>query len=146
MIHREEPLSFNPRFSIVSCYVEVKNNILLLHRNESKSEGDKWGVPAGKIDEGEDEIKAMIRELQEETGISLQPTEVHYLTKVFVRYPEYDFIYHMFKANLDNYKSIKINPKEHQSFKWVSPSQALGMNLVRGLDQCIEMFYDTKHA
>lgn len=64
MIYKERPLEFNAKFSVVSCYVESGDDILLLHRHDNKPEGGTWGLPAGKIDEGETEIVAMTREIK----------------------------------------------------------------------------------
>lgn len=71
MIYKNIPKRFNPRFEIVSCYVEYDGKILLLHRHAHKLEGNRWGVPAGKIASGESELDAMVREIEEETGQEL---------------------------------------------------------------------------
>lgn len=101
MIYKNSPKIFNPRFEIVSCFMEYKGKILLLHRHKTKSEVNKWGLPAGKIDKGETESQAMIRETKEETGLKIIPSRLQYLAKVYVKYPEYHFIYHMFHLRLD---------------------------------------------
>ncbi|MEK7083085.1 MAG: NUDIX hydrolase [Patescibacteria group bacterium] len=141
MVYDIVPDAFDPIFEVVSCYVEYGGSILLLYRNNGKLEGNKWGVPAGKIDAGESEWEAMIREIQEETGLGVIPMQIEYLKKVFVRYPAYDFVYHMFRIELKSKPEILINPKEHQLFRWVIPREALAMNLVTDLDECIKMFY-----
>lgn len=105
--------------------MEFDGKILVLHRHEHKSEGSRWGVPAGKIDSGEKEIDAMAREIKEETGQKLFPAQLEYLAKVYVRYPEYDFVYHMFRAKLDKKPRIVLSKNEHKAFRWVSPKDAL---------------------
>lgn len=141
MIYDNEPENFQPKFEVVSCYVESDGKILLLHRDDKKSEGDTWGVPAGKIDAGEDPESAIERELREETGLAISRDKIEYLTKVFVRYPDYDFTYHMFRTELESPSEISINPEEHKAFRWVTPKDALAMELIRDLDACIRMYY-----
>ena len=141
MIYKNLPKKFNPIFEVVSCYIENKGNILLLLRNKDKSEGNKWGTPAGKKEVGENIVDAMAREIKEETGQKLSPTHLEYLTKVYVKYPEYHFVYHMFRAKLDGVSEIILSESEHEAYKWVSPEDALGLELVRDLDRCIKMFY-----
>ncbi|MDO8591281.1 MAG: NUDIX hydrolase [bacterium] len=181
MIYKNIPKNFNPRFEVVSCYVEVRRQrnteaverfgleilssaermcrskilsrranvpnvlnetkILLLHRHKEKSQGGKWGVPAGKIDQGEGSLEAMIREAREETGLAIKPTQLEFFQKVFVRYPDYDFVYHMFRVKLESEHPIVLSHKEHQAFCWASPMEALAMNLVDDLKPCIKMFY-----
>ena len=98
-------------------------------------------MPAGKIEIGENEFDAMIREAREETGTELVRDKLEYLDKVFVRYPDYDFVYHMFRARLSAEPIVVINPKEHQTFLWTISTDALKMNLVLDLDTCIKMYY-----
>ncbi len=62
MISRDKPEHFIPKFEVVSCFVEYNDEILLLLRQDYKPEGNTYGVPAGKIDEGETPDKAMKRE------------------------------------------------------------------------------------
>lgn len=141
MIYKNRPKKFTPRFEIVSCYIECNGKILLLHRHENKSEGNRWGVPAGKIDLGENELEAMAREIKEETGQLISKLDLTYLDKVYVKYPEYHFVYHMFRTKLDKLPQVILSKNEHQDYDWVSPKDALTYPLVRELDRCIKMFY-----
>ncbi len=141
MIYKSLPREFHKKFEVVSCFIEYKGDILLLHRQNHKPEGDMWGVPAGKIDEGETILEAMVREMREETGLKILPGNLTYFNKVFVKFPEYDFVYHMFSMPLREKPEIKINKDEHKDFTWTSPKNALSMNLMRDLDSCIKLFY-----
>jgi len=114
MVYKTAPDNFNPKFEVVSCYIEHRGEILLLLRQDYKTEGDRWGVPAGKVDSGENKLNAMVREIQEETGQQMSADDLEYLTTVFVEYPEYCFVYHMFRAKLDERPLVKLNPEEHK--------------------------------
>jgi 8-oxo-dGTP pyrophosphatase MutT (NUDIX family) len=142
MIYQEKPEDFNPIFSIVSCYVEHNGRILLLHRQSQKPEGNRWGLPAGKIDEGESELEAMVREIKEETGQEFSPKALEYLDKVYVKYPEYHFLYHMFRVKLEEELPVSLSSKEHQDFQWLEPELALQLDLVRDLDKCLKLSYN----
>ena len=142
MIFRTKPKGFNSRFDIVSCFCEANGEILLLHRNSSKPQGLTWGVPAGKVDDGEDISKAILREILEETGIRLDLKKLKYFDKVFVRYPDYDFVYHIFYTKFTKKPKVSINGSEHDNFKWVRPKEALKMPLIQDLDACIRLFYE----
>lgn len=141
MIYDAEPDCFSPKFKVVSCFVQCGNEFLMLLRQDGKSEGNKWGIPAGKLNPGESSVDAIVRELYEETGIRHSPFEIGYFRKLFVRYPDYDFIYHMFTAKMQEKPEVKIKPDEHKSFQWVSPEEALKLPLVPDEDACIRMFY-----
>ncbi len=141
MIFRERPLNFKSKFEIVSCYVEYNGDILILHRQDHKPEGNTWGLPAGKVDKGEDIKMAMLREMEEETGITKQTNELKFLETVYVKYPEYDFIYHMFKVVINSRPDIRLSSSEHKGYRWSSPSDVLKLPLVRDLDECIKISY-----
>jgi 8-oxo-dGTP diphosphatase len=142
MIYKERPQKFNPKFNVVSCFVEYNGEILLLHRQDHKPEGNTWGVPAGKVDDGENLLESMVREIQEETGFVLPSSQLSYFGKVFVQYPDYDFVYHIYHTKLDQKQKVAINHKEHKDFRWISPENALNMPLIQDLDACIKLFYE----
>ena len=63
MIYNEQPNNFIPDIEVVGCLVECDGKIVLLHRQDHKMEGDKWDLPAGKIDKTDaNSREAMIRE------------------------------------------------------------------------------------
>lgn len=143
MIYEIEPNDFSSKFEVVSCFAQHRESILLLLRNIDKPEGSKWGTPAGKVDRGETLQEAMRREFRQETGLTIVG-DFDFLKTLFVRYPDYDFIYHVFKVVLPEKGIIRINPKEHSDFRWKEPWNALEVNLVLDQDSVIKMFYPLK--
>ncbi len=141
MVYLEKPTEFQPAFEVVSCYLECDGLILLLHRRDHKPEGGLWGLPAGKIDPGENMMTAMIREVSEETGYKVASADLVYLQQVYVKYPNYHFIYHMFKAAVPAITPVLLSESEHQDFRWLTPRQALDLNLVNGLSECLKLTY-----
>jgi len=141
-IYLEEPEQFNPKLEVVGCFLEYGEKILLLHRQENKSQGNTWGVPGGKIEKGEDAIDAAVRETVEETGFMTSKTAIEYLSKVFIKYPAYDYIYHMIRYKIAGHPSeVRINFNEHKGFTWVTPKDALNMELMLDEDPCIRLIY-----
>jgi len=63
MIEQKLPL----RTGVGIIVLNKKNKIFVGKRKDNP--GDKWQMPQGGVDEGEDYITAMKRELKEETGI-----------------------------------------------------------------------------
>jgi 8-oxo-dGTP pyrophosphatase MutT (NUDIX family) len=142
MFSKDEPKDFTPKFEVVSCFVEYDNKILLLLRQDHKPQGNTYGVPAGKIDAGETPRQAMVREGKEETQITLD--NITYIDKFYVRYPDYDFIYHIFHKKFDTQPKVTIHPNEHKTYIRKTPKESLELDLIRDMDECIKLFYKDK--
>jgi 8-oxo-dGTP diphosphatase len=145
MIHDKQPIDFTPDMEVVACLIESNGKTLYLHRHDHKPEGDKWGLPGGKIDKEDDNaIKAMIREILEETGLNIQEENLNFYKTFFVSHLGYNFLYHYFNCKLEKIPEIIIAEKEHKDFLWVTPQEALGMPLVMDEDYCLKDFYGIK--
>ena len=144
MLYTTKPENFNPKFIVVSAFLQHRGKILLLKRQNSKPEGNTWGMPAGKVDSKESIYDGVIREIREETGVDINRDDIEYFREFFVRYPDYDFIYHIFSTRFDDKPEIIINRDEHKKFKWVEPEEALKLSLIQDLEGCIEAFYFSK--
>jgi 8-oxo-dGTP pyrophosphatase MutT (NUDIX family) len=141
MMTREKPADFNKRFDIVGCFLEHDGRFLLLHRHLHKASGNKWGLPAGKVDAGEGTKQAILRETKEETGVVLPGASVEYFDSLYVRDGNFDIEWHMFAAKLNTQPTVKINPQEHSEYRWATPDEALQMDLIHDLAESIRLFY-----
>lgn len=146
MIFDIAPDDFNPAFEVTSLFLEWDGRFLLLQRAAHKPQGGTWGVPAGKVEPGEQPDEALLRELREEAGIHLSTHDLVYLDKLYVRYPDYDFVYYMYRTTLDAEPTVQIDPTSHTAGQWFTPHEALAMGeqLIWGLDICIERAYGIK--
>lgn len=140
MIYREKPDDFNPILKAVGCYIRCNEEILLLHRQDHRPEGNTWGLPAGKINAGEKPKDAIIREISEETGMAIPASKINFLGKVYVKYPTYDSIFYVFKTELENQQEVTIDINEHKDYKWISPKNALDLELIGDLGETIKIF------
>jgi 8-oxo-dGTP pyrophosphatase MutT (NUDIX family) len=141
VVFLEKPKVLNPKFEVVSCFVRCGDCILLLHRQDHKPEGNSWGVPAGKVDQGETIHDAMVRELQEEIGLIASADCLKRHVPTYVTYPEKHFVYHIFEIELDKMIDVKLNNEEHKNYEWATLEDALKKDLILGEDECIELYY-----
>jgi len=141
MISRTEFENFNKKFEVVSAFVEHNGKILLLHRQDDRPQGNTWAVVAGKVKDKETLIDALTREIEEEVEIKLKDSDCKYFSKYYIRYLEYDFIFHVYHILLTQEPKIILNLKEHKDYVWITPQEALKRNLIQDEDQSIKWFY-----
>lgn len=142
MIYERMPKWFTPQMEVVSCYLENNEEIVMLQKNIDGPYPGRWGPPAGKLKEDEMAIDGLIREVWEESGIELNPTEVTYIDHVFVRYPKkLQFVYHQFHAIFDQRPKITVNPNEHKAMTWIKPRRALDLSLMYDERKLLTRFY-----
>jgi len=125
------PQDFEPRMHVASCYCSFQDKLLLVKRHPKKPQGETWGVPAGKIEEGEDPKSAAVRETLEEVGLEIKnPVEIAIL---YVRWHHHlDFIFHMFYEEFLKLPKLNISKEEHTEARWVTEEQALKLPLIVG--------------
>ena len=129
---------------VVSCFVEAEGKILLLHRHDNRPQGNTWAVPAGKVEKEESIHEAIAREIHEELSLEIEKDKLAFSMTTYVKYPEYDFIYHIFSTSLENIPEIILNPNEHKNYFWITPKEALAFDLIPGEAECIKLHYDIK--
>ena len=131
MIYNEKPENFSPEIEVVACLMECNGEFVLLHRQDYKIHGGKWGQPAGKVDLSDIDIfDAMVRELSEETGLKINKENLLFYKTFFVSHTDRDFLYHYFILHLTRKPEILLSIKEHKDFSWKTPSEALKMSLI----------------
>jgi len=142
MIFEQEPEHFNSQFEVVNCHIEYDGAILFLKRHENKPEGGTWCVPGGKLDPGEGPWDAVRRELEEETGIVLKADDdITFVKKVYVRFPKYDFVCHVFILRLKQQHDPVLRLDEHTAYAWFTPTEALTKPLIQDEDAVMGLIY-----
>ena len=141
LVFQEKPEDFKPKIEVATCFIRVGDEILFLKRLPFKPQGNTWGTPGGKFDEGENALKAVVRETWEETGIELPPESMTYFGKVYIRYPQMDYTLHLFEYSAEDRLKVKINPGEHADYAWVTLDKALTIPLIPGEEECIDLIY-----
>jgi dATP pyrophosphohydrolase len=114
------------RASVVCAYIILRNpddpKFLLLKRKSKYMHG-LWGQVAGKIEDGENPVEAILREIREETGKRPQALYSADIVEIFYE-PTLNFIeiIPVFVAELSGQDIVLSN--EHSEFKWVTPAEA----------------------
>ena len=106
------------------CYIEHNGNYLLLHRNKKSNDLNegKWIGVGGKFLEGETKDECLLREVFEETGLSLSSYEYIGLIK-FISDTWEDEDMHLYKGTSFTGDLMKDCPEG--TLKWVPKSEVL---------------------
>jgi len=97
---------------------------------------------AGKVSKDENLVDALVREIEEEIGLKFEIKDCKYFEAYYVRYPEYDYLYHVYNISLKEKPSLNLNLEENKEYKWIKPKDALNLNLIQDEDVCIKLFYN----
>jgi 8-oxo-dGTP pyrophosphatase MutT (NUDIX family) len=90
---------------------------LYLLRTDTKNPGN-WGIPGGKIEDGETLFEGITRECIEELGYFPNNAKLVPIQKFI----NHSFTYHTFFCEVDNEFIPKLN-NEHCGFAWVGDNQ-----------------------
>lgn len=99
--------------------VKVDDEILVL---KGWYGSNKWMLPGGGMHKGEERAEAAVRELKEETGIVVQPTDLVYVSSGDVS-DSYGlkYKYHLFTLLLPAKPQVDISNTEIFSSSWQKP-------------------------
>lgn len=98
--------------------IDQDNNYLLMHRSSHPTFGADPDLPGGTLEDGEQPLQAMIREVEEEAGINIHASQVRLLYRGS-EYSTHQTEYWLYTVTLDARPAVKIS-WEHSSFEWLS--------------------------
>lgn len=127
-----------PIFEAVGCVVSVRNKVLLLKRRDDKPYPSRWGIPSGKMDLKETQIKTAVRELFEETGILVSEEQLNYIGTYHIITKDMSFLYTLFICVYEEFPEVRINEKEHVRINWFTPQDCLRLPLMPNLKECFQ--------
>ncbi|MFW0716555.1 NUDIX domain-containing protein [Pedobacter sp. N23S346] len=125
-------------FAAVGCVCFSGNMILVLKRNIDKSYPDHWGIPTGKVEIGETLIKAIIRELFEETKLVLSEERLTVVDDYYVSNDDMAFSYALFYTEFEINPNVSIDITEHSQHQWLEISQIDSLKLVPHVKETVQ--------
>ena len=113
----------------VLCYLEKDHQFLMLLRNKKKEDINtkKWIGVGGHVEKGESIEQALIREVKEETGLSLK--SYSYRGELLFINDDFKEIMYLFTSNDFTGELIECNEGE---LHWVDIDKVLDLNLWEG--------------
>lgn len=120
---RNEYVMSKKIINVVAAAIEKDGKIFCAQRPKGKSLGGFWEFPGGKLEEGESEEQALLREIQEEFNAEIEIIE--FINEASY---EYDFGTVTMKTFLCKLLSDQLDLLEHQDSLWLSPNELSSLN------------------
>jgi 8-oxo-dGTP diphosphatase len=103
-----------------------RGEVLLLQRSySSKTNPGKWELPGGKIDSGEPFDAALLREIQEETGLAVR---LHHAAGTAEQQVPAWHVIHLVMTGTILSGSLRIS-SEHETFRWTGIGEMKNLDL-----------------
>lgn len=77
-IYKGEAIPKGKYIAVVLCFIQNSNGEFLIQKR-SKQKNGKYGSTSGHLETGETSLHGMIREIKEELGLDIKPTELELL-------------------------------------------------------------------
>ncbi len=133
---------------VVGAIIEDNGRVLLVKEAKKIARG-LWNQPAGRLDKGEDIIKAVKREIKEETGLNFNPKKVLGIySEVRKDHPILKTDIHpvkiIFSGEIVGDIKINFNPDEIMEAKWFTMKELEKIrhklrdeNIIREVKDCL---------
>lgn len=122
------------------CYIERDGKYLMLLRNKKEIDENKgkWIGVGGKLEEGESPEECLLREVREETGLTL--TKYHYRGLITFVSDEWGTEYmHLFTATNFSGELKECNEGE---LRWIPKEEIMNLNLWEGDRAFLKLLFE----
>lgn len=112
------------------CYIEQDGNYLMLYRNKKENDINegKWIGVGGRFEEGETPEECMMREVKEETGLTVES----FIYRGLVTFIQEDgIIEYMHLYTINGFSGDLIECNEG-TLKWIKKEEVFGLKLWEG--------------
>ena len=102
----------------VAALIWDEDRFLICQRPKNKARALKWEFVGGKVEQGETKQQALIRECQEELGVTISVEDV--FAELIHEYPDITIRLTLFNAKIACGTPKKL---EHNDIKWIKTSE-----------------------
>ncbi|HEV7897913.1 MAG TPA: NUDIX domain-containing protein [Planosporangium sp.] len=115
--------------------------LLQLREPDARMDPDRWGLPGGHVESGEDPALAARRELQEETGLRVHGDLSLFRHETFPARlsPGVHIDWHVFRgATVARQEDLVLG--EGAALRFVAPAEVVGLRLASRVDEVVRAF------
>ena len=105
-----------------AALLDSSGRVLITQRPQHKQLGGLWEFPGGKVEPGEAPENALVRELEEELSLIVEPDALDPFAFASHAYPDFHLLMPLYVAT--KWRGvIKLEPNAAQAAKWVTPHE-----------------------
>jgi len=120
--------------------INAKNEILITKRSKHDNYfPSHWDLPGGSVDMGETVEEAMVREVNEEIGITITPIEPIFVYSDLTWVPDRQLTQIIYRC-VYNGGSIVLDFNEHDEYQWVSYNDIRNFKCIAFLESLLEKY------
>lgn len=121
----------------VLCLIHQGERLLL--QNRRKKDWDGWALPGGHIEKGESIVDAVVREMQEETGLTIHSPKLCGIKQ----FPIENGRYLVFLFRTESF-SGEVRSSDEGEMRWISRSELSDFNTVNDFDELLRVMLDDR--
>jgi len=112
------------------CYIEKDDQYLMLHRTKKSNDinKDKWIGIGGKFEERESPEECIIREVKEETGLTLKTYKLRCIVTYISTTWETEYMYVFTASEFEG----ELQPCDEGDLQWIDKSKVMELNIWEG--------------
>lgn len=107
--------------AVAAVITDSSDRVLLCQQNQGHR---LWGLPGGKIRNAESPVRAVTRDVREETGLEIEPVElvgIYHLTGDGCGEGLPDVLVHVFRARIISGEALVNSPSWIRRLTWADP-------------------------
>ena len=98
-----------------------------------------WDIPGGYVDIGETVEQALVREVKEETSISIVPVKPIYVYTELSYLPNVQWVQIVYECIYDG-EEVVLTPEEHDEYQWVDYNDIKKFKCIAFLENLIREY------
>lgn len=121
----------------VLCLIHQGERLLL--QNRRKKDWDGWTLPGGHIEKGESIVDAVVREMQEETGLTIHSPKLCGIKQ----FPIENGRYLVFLFRTESF-SGEVRSSDEGEMRWISRSELSDFHTVPDFEELLQVMLDDR--
>ena len=118
-------MSNTPVTAVKLAIVDADKNYLMMWRSDHPTFGADPDLPGGTLEDGEDPLQTMVREVEEEIGVTIDSVQAHRLYDG-TDYSKHGTRYVLYGVTVDKRPDV-IMSWEHSDYKWLPKEEFIAI-------------------